>query len=117
MTEEMALEYESLIRAAFNCGRYGVAGANADIYRGLEREAHLAGSEEGGRFELGLIMGRVVAYIENALKTVQKKHSTNREFTEKIDECLSLIMQDPTMAKIDDCVSRARDAFKSVGLS
>lgn len=72
MTEEMALEYESLIRAAFNCGRYGVAGANADIYRGLEREAHLAGSEEGGRFELGLIMGRVVAYIENALKTVQK---------------------------------------------
>lgn len=115
MTEEMALEYESLIKAAFNCGRYGVAGANADIYRGLEREALLADSGQGNPLELGLIMGRVVAYIENALKTVKKEHSANREFTAKIDECLSLIEQGPTMEKIDDCVGRARDAFKSIG--
>ena len=116
MAEEMALEYEYLIRAAFNCGRRGVAGANADIYRGLEREASLADSGQGNPFELGLIMGRVVAYIENALKTVEKEHSSDEVFTKKIRECLSLIMSDPTMAKIDDCVSQARDAFKSVGL-
>ena len=52
MAEEMALEYEYLIRAAFNCGRCGVAGANADIYRGLEREASLADSGQGNPFEL-----------------------------------------------------------------
>lgn len=116
MTEEKAMEYEHLITAAFKCDRYGVAGADADIYRGLEARASQAASGGGDPFELGVSMGRVVAYIENALKTVPKKHSTNREFTEKIDECLSLIKPNPTMEKINDCVGQARDAFKSVGL-
>ena len=36
--EEYAMSYEYLIRRIFQCGRYGVAGANADEYRRLERK-------------------------------------------------------------------------------
>ncbi len=116
MTEEMAMKYEHLITAAFKCDRWGVAGANADLYHFLEHQASLESSEKGDKFELGVIMGRVVAYIENALKTVRKEHSANNEFTEKIDECLSLIIPDPTMPKINACVDQAREAFESIGL-
>lgn len=116
MAEEKALEYEYLIRAVFKCDRWGVAGADADIYRHLEREVASANSGKGDRFELGLAMGRVVAYIKDALKTVLKEHSANKEFTAKIDECLCLINSDPTMEKIDVCVAQAREAFKSIGL-
>ena len=116
MAEEKAMEYEYLIRSAFNCGRYGVAGANADTYRYLEGKVVSANSGEGDKFELGLAMGRVVAYIDNALKTVLKEHSANKEFTAKIDECLCLINSDPTMEKIDVCVAQAREAFESIGL-
>ncbi|WP_288472127.1 hypothetical protein [uncultured Porphyromonas sp.] len=116
MAEDKAIEYEYLIRSAFNCGRCGVVGANADTYRSLERQVASANSEKGDQFELGFAMGRVVAYIENALKKVQKEHSANKEFIAKIDDCLSLITSDPTMEKIDDCVDQAREAFKSIGL-
>lgn len=116
MTEEKAMEYEHLVTAAFKCDRYGVAGADADIYRGLEARASQAASGGGDPFELGVSMGRVVAYIENALKTVQKEHSADGEFAARIDECLSLIKPNPTMEKINNCVGQALDAFKSVGL-
>ena len=115
MAEEKALEYEYLIRAVFKCDRRGVAGANADTYRRLESEVALVNSGKGNQFELGLAMGRVVAYIENALKKVQKEHSANKEFTAKIDDCLSLLWE-PTMQKIDECIDKAWAAFKSIGI-
>ena len=116
MEEEMAMKYEHLITAAFKCGRWGVAGANADIYRRLQGEVASAESGKGNQFELGLVMGRVVAYIEHALKKVQKEHSANKEFTAKIDKCLPLILPDPTMEKIHTCVNQAKEAFESIGL-
>ena len=116
MAEDKAIEYEYLIRSAFNCGRCGVVGANADTYRSLERQVASANSEKDDQFELGFAMGRVVTCIENALKKVQKEHSANKEFIAKIDDCLSLITSDPTMEKIDGCVDQAREAFKSIGL-
>ena len=114
MEEEMAMKYEHLIRAAFKCDRFGVAGANADTYRYLQGEVGSVKSGKGNQFELGLAMGRVVAYIENALTKVRKEHLDNDEFTAKINKCLSLIIPNPTMDKIHACVDQAREAFKSI---
>ena len=116
MAEEIAMKYEHLITAAFKCDRWGVAGANADIYRYLQGEVGSAKTGKGNQFELGLAMGRVVAYIENALTKVRKEHSDNEEFTAKIGKCLSLIIPNPTMEKIHACVNQAQEAFESIGL-
>ena len=116
MWEDKALQYEHLIKTVFKCDRYGVAGANADIYRTLEREASIAASERVDRFELGVCMGRVAAYLENALKTTLKERSDDEESTKKIRECLSLL-QDPTMQNIDECIDKALEVLnRSEGL-
>jgi uncharacterized protein YktB (UPF0637 family) len=38
MEDMSAMNYEILIRRAYNCGRYGKKGADADIFRALVRE-------------------------------------------------------------------------------
>ena len=116
MSEDKAMQYEALIRAAHRegnrtVGRYGVAGADADIYRRLDRVA----CEPNDPYEQGLCMGRTAAYIETALEKVKKEHSSDGVFTKRIEECLSLLSE-PTMAKIDECIDKARDAFISIEL-
>lgn len=44
-----AMDYEYLVRRAFQCGRFGVVDANADNYRGLE-------SAEAVMIEIGLYL-------------------------------------------------------------
>ena len=117
MSENMkALHYEYLIRAVFKCGRYGVAGADADIYRRLERAAWGEPSGVVDPFKLGVRVGEVAAYIENALESVKEKYPHNEGFTEKIEECICLLC-DPTKEKIDECIDKAWEAFRSIGLT
>ena len=121
MSEDMKpMQYEALIRAAHRKGdkvvsRYGVAGADADIYRRLER---VAWEEPSDSFKLGVRVGEVATYIENALESVMEKyrHNHNEEFIEKIKECLSLL-DTPSKEKIDECIDKAWEAFRSIGLS
>ena len=115
MSENMkALHYEYLIRAVFKCGRYGVAGADADIYRRLERVSWGEPSEGVDLFELGVSVGEVAAHIENALERVKEKYPHNEGFIKKIEECISLLVN-PTKEKIDECIDKAWEAFRSVG--
>ena len=111
-----ALHYEYLIRAVFKCGRYGVAGADADIYRRLERVSW--GETSGGvdQFVLGVSVGEVAAHIDNALEHIKGKHLHNQGFIEKIDECLCLLCS-PTKEKIDECIDKVWDTFRSIGLT
>ncbi|MHA4895634.1 hypothetical protein ACXZ1K_12845 [Pedobacter sp. PWIIR3] len=44
-SDDNAMSYEYLIRRAHQCGRYGVAGADADTYRSLVRNASTYYSE------------------------------------------------------------------------
>lgn len=109
-----ALQYEALIRAVFKCGRFGVAGADADIYRRLgEATCPIEGQVD--QLKLGKSLGETAAHLENALEKVQKDYPDNKQFLEKIDKCLYLLC-DPTKEKIDECIDKAWDAFRSVGL-
>ena len=117
MSENMkALYYESLIRAVFKCDRFGVAGADADIYRRLDTAACGGVSGKVDPSKLNRIEGDVVDYIIKALKTVRKDHQDDEVFVEKIDDCLSLLCN-PTKEKIDECIDKAWEAFRSIGLT
>lgn len=67
------------------------------------------------QLKLGKRLGETAAHLENALEKVKKDYLDNEQFLAKISECLSLLC-DPTKEKIDECIDKAWDAFRSVGL-
>nr|DAX65447.1 MAG TPA: hypothetical protein [Caudoviricetes sp.] len=121
MAEEKALKYESLIRAAYREGdkvipRYGVKGADADIYRRLDIEADGGVSGVVNQPKMDKIVREITTHIEKALLKVQKEHLNDKEFTGEISNCLSLLVN-PTKEKIDECIDKAWEAFRSIGLT
>ena len=121
MAEEKALKYESLIRAAYRKGnkvipRYGVKGADADIYRRLDIEADGGVSGVVNQPKMDKIVREITTHIEKALLKVQKEHLNDKEFTGEISNCLSLLVN-PTKEKIDECIDKAWEAFRSIGLT
>ncbi len=105
---ERALSYEYLIRAVYKCGRGGKHGADADIYRymySVERR------DKG--FQLGVIVGRVSAYLSEALSEVISMNEDNMEFISKIEECF-IYLREPTVDKLDKCILEAWEAFSDI---
>ena len=87
--DEFALSYEYLIRRAFRCGRFGVAGANADEYRRLERK-NIQLKENKGKvnvediFEFGFECGQISAYIKSAIDKFVKDFGEELNSKEKL---------------------------------
>lgn len=118
---DKALEYESLIRAAYRkkdktVSRYEKLGADTDIYYRLDAIARGGVSEKVDPSKLKRIEGDVAGYIIKALETAIENHRDDEVFVEKIDDCLSLLY-DPTKKKIDKCIDKAWEAFRSIGLT
>ena len=111
-----AMNYENLIRAVFKCGRTRRFGADADIFRGLERASvPFLGQKSVDQYKLGLKIGEVAAYLHTALYEVREKYTDKEEFTSKIDKCLEYLYE-PSLEDIDKCIEEARVAFKEFGL-
>lgn len=88
--DDNAISYEFLIRRAHNCGRYGAAGANADIFRELQRLAHIylsekeaikekkerlwSKSEDEMLTEYMFSAGEVSAYTKTAIDLLKRKY-------------------------------------------
>lgn len=102
--------YESIIREVFKCGRGQRFGADADIFRGLER---LSSEKASKPYEYGIKTGAVIAYLRTALYEIQDKHKNNEAFCSKIDHCLEYLRQ-PSMGNIDKCLNEAADALEDV---
>ena len=102
--------YESVIRSVFQCGRGQRFGADADIFRGLER---FSISRAEKPYEYGLHMGKVMAHLETALYEIQEQHKNNEAFCSKIDHCLKYFSE-PSMEKIDKCLEDVVAAFKDI---
>lgn len=121
MAEEMTLRYETLIRAAYRkndktVSRYKKPGADGDIYQRLDTVAYGVASGKVDPSKLNRIVGEVAGYIIKALKTVRKTYQDDEVFVEKIDDCLSLL-DSPTKEKIDECIDKTWEAFRSIGLT
>lgn len=111
-----AMKYENLIKAVFRCGRTRRFGADADIFRGLERASvPFPGQESVDQYKLGFKVGEVAAYLHTALYEAQEQYKDNIEFTSKIDKCLEYLCE-PSLEDLDKCIEEARVAFNEIGL-
>ena len=111
-----AMNYEIIIRFANgDCGRYGTAGANADIYRHLSmsyayyNEAKSAA--EAGKhnnlpnttLQYGIALGEVSAFIADAAERIKRTYSEH--LTEAQREILSsAYLTSPTMESVDKAI-------------
>lgn len=127
-SDDNAMSYEYLIRSAHQCGRYGVAGANADIYRGLIGNASKYYSEmeaiknkterkwlKNEKEMLADYMrscGEVKGYIKTAIEKVRKEYDTiltDEQYNELEDVEVLLIKAD--LGKITEAIVRVQKVF------
>lgn len=113
---EIASSYEYLIRAVYQCGRACKSGANADIYRSLERASvPYPGQKDVDQYKLGVKVGEVMVYLQMALYEIKEKNRDNKEFCLRIDKCLEYLYE-PTLEKLDKCIEDSWKAFHTIGL-
>ncbi len=110
-----ALSYEYLIRAVFKCGRTMRYGADADLYRGLERATTPVLNRSVDQYQLGLKVGEISTYLFEALKEVIAQNEENKDFVKKIEKCKDYLYE-PTFEKIEMCIEETLSAFKEIGL-
>lgn len=128
-----AMSYEYLIRRAHNCGRHGVEGANADIYRAMERDIdlHITALNEiennlprswGEDIKILESQSRnsaaeVAYHIVNAIWKAKSRlnFSLTDEEQRVFDDCKAE-MYTPTIEKILDVIKKAEDIMVKHGL-
>jgi len=132
-SDEYAMRYEHLIRRAHQCGRYGVAGANADDYRRLQRhsskyfseiEAIKNNTERKWLKSVDELLsdyltscGEIKAYIMNAIDNVKKKcydKLSDEQYNELESIEVSLIK--PDIETITKAINRAEKTMLEIGL-
>lgn len=128
-----AMFYETLIRKAYNCGRYGGPGANADIFRTYER-AQLRYREnleaiknnkpktwnqsiEELAFIAGQEAGEVATYINVALEHVKKMYEDqlSSDQKERFEEC-RMLLTEPTEKNVGDALEKGHELFTELRL-
>lgn len=132
-SDDNAMSYEYLIRRAHQCGRYGVAGADADTYRRLLRNASMYYSEmeaiknkterkwlKDQQEMLADYMrssGEVKGYINTAIDKVKKEYYnelTDEQYNELEEVEVLLITVD--LQKITEAIIRAERVFLDLKL-
>jgi hypothetical protein len=124
-----ALSYEYLLRRAHKCGRNGVAGANADVYRHFEK-AHAEYKEvksgkpkftnkslEEAFGDYMLCCGEVSAYIITAIDKVRKdcKDLLNKKQDSELEQVEILLIK-PDIEKIEKSIEKAQEIMMEIGL-
>lgn len=84
-----ALDYEYLIRRAHQCGRHGVNGANADIFRRYERAERLYRSEKENDE-----MGKPRQWGESIETLSFKSAEKSREVTFHLSSAIEKVLMD-----------------------
>lgn len=133
MTVRDAIGFEYLIRKAYNCGRFGAPGANADIFETYEiaqiryRENLEAEKKKKPKtwdkpmeelaFIAGCEAGEVATYINVALEHVNKKYHNelNEKQKEGFEEC-RMLLTEPTEKNIGDALQKGHELLEELGL-
>ena|SRR3990167_7742885 len=130
---ENALAYEYLIRRVHQCGRYGVEGADADIYRELENAEVLyrTGKEyfENGKlqqqnksleyvaFDYGEKCGEITVHIKIAIEKIFTNYSNNLndEQKEELENCKIELIR-PDLSKIKNTIEKVEEIILKIGV-
>lgn len=111
---ELAMYYELIVRKANNnCGRYGTAGADADIYRHLERvwAKGLDGKYMSTPQERYFALGEVSAYLRDALERIIKSEAYSEEKNKELQSIYDSLFQ-ATIGDINEAVSEVIEILK-----
>jgi len=121
--DDYALRYEYLLRRAFQCGRFGVPGANADTFRVLERNfvyfrdnAITDKHDEHLRkyaFYCGSVSTYIVTAVEKFTKDFDKQLTT--EQNQEIEDVL-MLLHDGTIETIEQAIDRGESLMLLYGL-
>ena len=121
-----AMNYENLIRRVNQCGRHGVKGADADIYRKMERaEMHLTDiywnkTKEEKEHDYRIAFAEVSRYTSKAIKDgidqveyniTEEEKSTLKNIVKEID---SFDFYNKT--RIDEIIKNTDEIFRKYGL-
>lgn len=113
---EKAWYYEMIIRLANNnCGRYGVAGADADIFRGLEiaySKDH-KGNYDHSEFERGLRLGMVSAFLMDAIERLIKSGKYNDKINSELQGCYDDLIY-PSLKIVDDTIDKVKNLVSPI---
>lgn len=126
-----ALAYEHLIRAAFQCDRTSNNGADADIYRRLERAERLyqleKENEKNGRPRLreqsieelagryAYACGEVSGFVSTAIRKILKERSLTEEQSKILEQCKTDLLN-ADIQVIDNVIDRALTITASIRL-
>lgn len=111
---EQAMYYELIIRRANgNGGRYCVAGADADIFRAMERDWSLNMESKYGstEFERGLSLGIVVAFLRDSIERLIKSGEYSENDVKKLQSAYDELLQ-PTLKIVDNVIESVRSVLK-----
>lgn len=127
--DEFAISYEYLIRRAHKCGRHGVAGANADTYRGFERAYAEYNEAKSGKLRFTtktpeqafgnymLRCGEISAYLLTAIDKVRREciKELSSKQNKKLED-LEILLISPDIEKIEKTIKKAQDIMIEIGL-
>ena len=96
------MQYEYLVRRAFNCGRGGVYGAEAGIFDSLVAAVAtpMHGEAPKPNFKMGLAMGAVITWMMASFQKIHNDNFENDIVRETMNECMN-ILDEPSMENID----------------
>lgn len=118
-----AMEYECLLRMVYQCGRNASMGADADIYRKMEREHHnlttksLYATQEIREYEFSKSLASVKINVRDAILSSIKKIG-DREDIEKLESFATELrsVRFNSKGRIDEIINNATDIFMKHGL-
>ena len=121
-----AMDYEYLLRRIYQCGRHGAKGADADIYRKLERaevnltNVHWNKTQEVKEHDYYTAFAEVRMHVRNALREgvrqVEYRLSDEEiKLFEKIREEVNKLGF-YNKKRLDEIIDQADDVFRKYGL-
>lgn len=123
--ESIEMQFEYVIRRAHHCGRYGAAGADADLYRGFmgcyftmnESITNKNPNAIQAAIEYGIRLGKVRMSLDIASKKVIAKiEDTKHTDAERIEEIREKIHSTDEPKKMAEAVTELDQLFLKLGL-
>lgn len=110
---EKRMAYEMIIRQANgNCGRWGVAGADANIFDGFLStwSTDRDGKNNHSDYERGFAIGEISAFLRDAIERLQKAEGCSKETKNQ----LQVIYDNLLAPSFDDVISAIDEVEKIV---
>lgn len=120
LNDDNAMNYEFLLRTSHNCGRGGVAGADADTFRRLIRVASMYSTtpNENTSRSYFTTVGEIAGYVKTAIDKVLSERGNDLDEAQR-DELSDLYVELTNLPDIDtinDAVEKAQEIFLAIGL-